>query len=103
MYERHTYKQMVYTLPVKRGKVTLVLKFAEVQFKLRRCTLLKPVKEYSILRLAHKLSEVTLMWSKRPEEDMRPMKSTLKLMCERMESTLKDLRSREDSAALETS
>jgi hypothetical protein len=30
MYERHTYKEMSYALPVKQGKVTLILKFAEV-------------------------------------------------------------------------
>jgi len=30
MFERHTYDEMIYTLPVKNGKVTLILKFAEV-------------------------------------------------------------------------
>ena len=38
MYERHTYDEMVYTLPVKAGKVTLILKFAEVKPVLVRCT-----------------------------------------------------------------
>lgn len=31
MYERHTYSEMVYSLPVKTGKHTLILKFAEVR------------------------------------------------------------------------
>lgn len=30
MYERHTYDEMIYNLPVKQGKITLILKFAEV-------------------------------------------------------------------------
>lgn len=32
MYERHTYKQMTYRLPVKQGAHTLILKFAEMYF-----------------------------------------------------------------------
>jgi hypothetical protein len=28
MYERHTYDEMTYSLPVKQGKTTLILKFA---------------------------------------------------------------------------
>ena len=31
MYERHTYDEMVYLLPVRTGKHTLILKFAEVK------------------------------------------------------------------------
>lgn len=30
MYERHTYSSMTYSLPVKTGKHTLIMKFAEV-------------------------------------------------------------------------
>ena len=30
MYERHTYKDMTYNLPVRKGKITLIMKFAEV-------------------------------------------------------------------------
>ena len=32
MYERHTYKEMTYNLPVRKGKITLILKFAEMYF-----------------------------------------------------------------------
>ena len=30
MYERHTYDEMTYSLPSREGKITLMLKFAEV-------------------------------------------------------------------------
>jgi hypothetical protein len=30
MYERHTYDEMTYSLPVRKGAHTLILKFAEV-------------------------------------------------------------------------
>lgn len=33
MYERHTYDEMTYSLPVKQGKVTIILKFAEMYFR----------------------------------------------------------------------
>ncbi len=39
MYERHTYDEMSYSLPVKIGKVTLILKFAEVLLHIPRCIL----------------------------------------------------------------
>jgi hypothetical protein len=32
MYERHTYSQMTYKLPVKQGHNTIILKFAEMYF-----------------------------------------------------------------------
>ena len=32
MFERHTYTEMTYSLPVKSGKNTLIMKFAEVCF-----------------------------------------------------------------------
>jgi len=31
MYERHTYQEMTYDLPVKKGINTIVIKFAEVK------------------------------------------------------------------------
>lgn len=33
MFERHTYSSMTYNLPVKNGKHTLILKFAEMYFE----------------------------------------------------------------------
>lgn len=33
MYERHTYSQMTYRLPVKQGYNTIILKFAEMYFE----------------------------------------------------------------------
>lgn len=33
MFERHTYSSMTYSLPVKTGKHTLILKFAEMYFE----------------------------------------------------------------------
>ena len=33
MYERHTYSSMTYSLPVKTGKHTLILKFAQMYFE----------------------------------------------------------------------
>ena len=30
MFERHTYNDMTYSLPVKKGKNTIIMKFAEV-------------------------------------------------------------------------
>ena len=47
MYERHTYEQMTYSLPVKPGKVTIILKFAEVCLPLFRCTSATQEKESS--------------------------------------------------------
>lgn len=34
MYERHSYKEMTYNLPVRTGKHVLILKFAEVGLRL---------------------------------------------------------------------
>lgn len=62
MYERHTYKEMVYALPVKQGKVTLILKFAEVLEGRGRCTLKIREKECSISRSGIKWSERISMW-----------------------------------------
>lgn len=35
MYERHTYQEMTYELPVRRGTNTIILKFAEMYFQNR--------------------------------------------------------------------
>ena len=61
MYERHTYNEMTYSLPTKKGKVTLVMKFAEVFLSLFRCTSLNLDKEFSTSKLAVKLSGKILM------------------------------------------
>jgi hypothetical protein len=47
MYERHTYDEMTYALPIKTGKVTIILKFAEVLHFRRRCTSATQAKECS--------------------------------------------------------
>lgn len=31
MYERHTYQEMTYDLPIKKGINTIIIKFAEVK------------------------------------------------------------------------
>lgn len=31
MYERHTYQEMTYDLPIKKGINTIIIKFAEVR------------------------------------------------------------------------
>lgn len=31
MYERHTYQEMTYDLPIKKGINTIIMKFAEVK------------------------------------------------------------------------
>ena len=49
MFERHTYSSMTYSLPVKTGKHTIILKFAEVLNLLElRCILKIQVREYLI-------------------------------------------------------
>jgi hypothetical protein len=100
MYERHTYKQMVYTLPVRRGKVTLVLKFAEVNFLQCRCTSLKLDRECSISRLGLRLLDKTLTLLKKQDISMLLMRSTSRSMSVRMVSTLRGIKSKEDSALL---
>lgn len=42
---------MTYSIPVKTGKHTLILKFAEVFYPRLRCTFKKLEKEFSISRL----------------------------------------------------
>jgi len=48
MYERHTYEEMTYSLPSREGKVTLILKFAEVMINASRCTSVMPGNVFSI-------------------------------------------------------
>ena len=55
MYERHTYDEMSYLLPTKPGKLTLILKFAEVLILLARCILRMQENVYSTLKLELKL------------------------------------------------
>lgn len=33
MYERHTYQEMTYDLPIKKGINTIIIKFAEVRIQ----------------------------------------------------------------------
>jgi len=33
MYERHTYQEMTYDLPIKKGVNTIIIKFAEMYFQ----------------------------------------------------------------------
>lgn len=76
MYERHTYSSMTYSLPVKTGKHTIILKFAEVHsFSRFRCILRSQVKEFSILKLETQLSYKIWMLFRNLEENMQLMKN----------------------------
>lgn len=53
MFERHTYSEMTYKLPVKTGAHTLILKFAEVSFwSYHRCISKVQARGSSISKLA---------------------------------------------------
>ena len=89
MYERHTYNEMAYNLPIRKGKITLIMKFAEVFLSLFRCTLHRLDREFLISKLAAKLSGKTSMLSKKLAKDMLLMKNILKLRLEVTEYILR--------------
>lgn len=96
MYERHTYDEMVYTLPVKTGKVTLILKFAEVTLRLVRCTSGTQENVCSTLRSEARLFDRISISSRKLGRDTQLMRSTSKSISKRMECTSRAARFQAD-------
>lgn len=102
MYERHTYDEMTYTLPVKSGKNTIILKFAEVPHLLLRCISHKSVNESLISALEDASSGKTSTSYKKWAKNMLPMNNTSKSISRVTVLTIREKSCREPYQRLAT-
>jgi hypothetical protein len=82
---------MVYSLPIRKGKHTLIIKFAEVDiYLISRCISIKKDKEFLMSRLVQKQYFKILTSLKEQAENTLLMNNTLSLTFKKTEFTLVD-------------